>query len=129
MSSISFPNEPLISWTFLRHFFHQKKKCSTDQNCIRKRNTTHKIGTLIEIPYCATYIIWLWSSQKRFDLPSKIHTWNRSSPSSFDQRVINKWRRQFFAQYHKKKFLMYAASPILKWSKSSEKKSCRRILL
>ena len=65
--SISFPNEPLISWTFLGHFCHHfwvgatakqqqthpkvmtkmVKKCSTDQRFIRKRNTTYKIGTLV----------------------------------------------------------------------------------
>ena len=62
ISSISFPNEPLISWTFLSHFcphfwvcstakqqqIHQKvmtkmvKKCSTDQRFIWKRNTTSR---------------------------------------------------------------------------------------
>ena len=66
-SSISFPNEPLISWTFLDHFCHHfwvgllllcccthpkvvtimAKKFSTDQRFIRKRNTTYKIHTLI----------------------------------------------------------------------------------
>ena len=67
ISSISFPNEPLISWTFLDHFCHHcwvgllllcccthpkvmtkmAKKCSTDQRLIRKRNTTYKIHTLV----------------------------------------------------------------------------------
>ena len=66
ISSISFPNEPLISWTFLGNFCHPSwvgatanqqqtnpkmmtkiiKKCSTDQRFIRKPNTTYKIGTL-----------------------------------------------------------------------------------
>ena len=74
MNSISFLNEPLISWknrrTFLDHFCHQfwvgatakqhqthpkvitkmAKKCSmlcsTDQRFIQKRNTNHKIHTL-----------------------------------------------------------------------------------
>ena len=69
ISSISFPNEPLISWTFLGHFCHhfwvdaiakqQKthpkvmtkmvKKCLTDQRFIRKRNTTYKIHTLVRM--------------------------------------------------------------------------------
>ena len=59
ISSISFPNEPLISWTFLSHFCHHFwvgaekhhqthpkvmikmiKKCTTDQRFIWKRNTT-----------------------------------------------------------------------------------------
>ena len=64
--SISFPNEPLISWTFLDHFCYHvwvgflllcccthpkvmakmSKKCSTDQRFIRKRNTSYKIETL-----------------------------------------------------------------------------------
>ena len=64
---ISFPIEPLISRTFLDHYFchhfwvgllllcccsHPKvatkmaKKCSTNQRFIRKRNTTYKIYTL-----------------------------------------------------------------------------------
>ena len=67
ISSISFPNEPLISWTFLDHFCHHFwvgllllcccthpkvmtkmfKKCSTDQRFIRKINTTYKIHTLV----------------------------------------------------------------------------------
>ena len=75
ISSISFPNEPLISWTqrwtlhdhFCHHFWvglvllccctHPKvmskmvKKCSTlcstDQRFIRKRNTTYRIHTLV----------------------------------------------------------------------------------
>ena len=74
MNSISFLNEPLISWknrrTFLDHFCHQfwvsatakqhqthpkvitkmAKKysmlCSTDQRFIQKRNTTNRIHTL-----------------------------------------------------------------------------------
>ena len=58
--SISFPNEPLISWTFIGHFCphfwvgaticdetKMVKKCSTDQRFIRKRNTTYEIGTLL----------------------------------------------------------------------------------
>ena len=69
ISSISFPNEPLISWTFLNHFCHHFwvgflllcccthpkvmttmfKKCSTDQRFIRKRNTTCKIHTLVDL--------------------------------------------------------------------------------
>ena len=68
--SISFPNKPLISWTFLGHFCHHfwvgatakqhqthpkvmtkmVKKCSTlcstDERFIRKRNTTYRIHTL-----------------------------------------------------------------------------------
>ena len=28
------------------------KKCSTDQSCIRKRNTTYKIGTLAGPRFC-----------------------------------------------------------------------------
>ena len=75
ISSISFPNEPLISstqrWTFLDHFCHHfwvglvllcccthpkvmtkmVKKCSTlcltDQRFIRKRNTTYRIHTFV----------------------------------------------------------------------------------
>ena len=70
ISSISFPNELLISWTFLGHFCHHFwvaatakqqqthpkvmtkmfKKCSTDQRFIRKRNTTYKIHTLVRKP-------------------------------------------------------------------------------
>ena len=66
ISSISFPNEPLISWTFLGHFCHHfwmgateeqqqthpkvttkmVKKCSIDQRFIQKRN--NKIHTLID---------------------------------------------------------------------------------
>ena len=60
VSSISVPNEPLISWTFLGPFCHHfwmgakqqthpkvVKKCSTDQRFIRKITNTHKIHTLI----------------------------------------------------------------------------------
>ena len=64
ISSSSFPNEPLISSTFLEHFCHHLwvvqqqqqthpkvmtemfKICSTDQRFIRKRNITYKIGNL-----------------------------------------------------------------------------------
>ena len=66
-SSISFPNELLISWTFLGHFCHHfwvgatakqhqthpkvmtkmAKKCSTDRRFIRKTNATQKIHTLV----------------------------------------------------------------------------------
>ena len=76
ISSISFPNEPLISWTFFDHFCHHfwvgvtakqqqthpkmmtkmVKKCSTDQRFIRKRNTTYKIHTLVAI----------WKKWKKF---------------------------------------------------------------
>ena len=55
ISSVSFPNEPLISWTCLDHFFHHfwvAKKFSTmwstDQRFIQKRNTTYRIHTLTE---------------------------------------------------------------------------------
>ena len=54
ISSISFLNEPLISWShrwkFLGHPKVMKKmvkKCSTDQRFIRKRNTTYRIHTLV----------------------------------------------------------------------------------
>ena len=69
ISSISYPNEPLISWTFLGHFCHHfwvgatakqqqthlkvmrkmVKKCSTDQRFIWKRNTTYEMGTLADL--------------------------------------------------------------------------------
>ena len=78
ISSISFPNEPLISCTFLDHFCHHfcvglvllyccnhpkmmmkmAKKCSTDQSCIRKEVTSYKIHTLVIIRY-------LWCPQKQ----------------------------------------------------------------
>ena len=37
------------------------KKCSTDQSCIQKRNTTYKIGTLVEL-IDVTQPIWSWDS-------------------------------------------------------------------
>ena len=77
ISSISFPNEPLVSWTqrwtFLDHFCHHfwvglvllcccsqpkvmikmvkkcSKLCSTDQRFIRKQNTTFRIHTLVRL--------------------------------------------------------------------------------
>ena len=85
MSSISFPNEPLISWTFLGHFCHHFwvgatakqqqthpkvmtkmfKKCSTDQRFIRKRNTTFKIHTLAKDPtWWSNDVGWSKSSKK-----------------------------------------------------------------
>ena len=68
-SSVSFPNEPLISWTFLDHFCHHfwvglvllcccthpkvmtkmAKNCLTDQSCIRKEITSYKIHTLVVV--------------------------------------------------------------------------------
>ena len=70
--NIFFPNEPLISWTFIDHLCHyfwvcatakqhqthpkamtkMTKKCSTDQRFIRKRNTTYKIHTLVNYGNC-----------------------------------------------------------------------------
>ena len=66
ISCISFPNEPLISWTFLDHHCHHfwvgllllcccthpkvmtkwPRNVPTDGRFIRKRNTTYKIHTL-----------------------------------------------------------------------------------
>ena len=41
------------------------KKCSTDQSCIRKRNTTYKIGTLASrVDFCfVLFITWKFASR------------------------------------------------------------------
>ena len=73
-SSICFPNEPRISWTFLEHFRHHFwvcatskpskvmtkmfTKCLTDQRFIRKRNTTYKIHTLKKIFWISGKRVW-----------------------------------------------------------------------
>ena len=52
---ISFPNEPWVDATANQQQTHPKvmtkmaKKCSTDQRFIRKRNTTYKIHTLVDL--------------------------------------------------------------------------------
>ena len=90
ISSIFFPNEPLISWTqrwtFLDHFCHHfwvglvllcccthpkvmakmAKKCSTlcstDQRFILKRNTTYRIHTLAGLMQVRFFFLMnLWS--------------------------------------------------------------------
>ena len=67
ISSISFQNKPLSSWTFLGHFCHhfwvdatakqqqthpkvmtEWKKWATDQSCIHKEVTSYKIHALVE---------------------------------------------------------------------------------
>ena len=78
ISSISFPNETLTSRTFLDHCCHHfwvgmvllcccthpkvmtKKKCSTDQRFIRKRNTTYKIHTLVNFFFKSSISADIW---------------------------------------------------------------------
>ena len=80
ISSISFPNEPLISWTFLDHFFYpfwvgttakqqqthpkvMKKNGQvmlTIQRFIRKRNTTYKIHTLVNFFFKSSISADIW---------------------------------------------------------------------
>ena len=47
------------------------KKCSTDQSCIRKRNTTYKIGTLIYLPNSFTlyFVVFGWWLRIFLEIP------------------------------------------------------------
>ena len=92
ISSISFSNEPLISWTFLEHFCHHFwvgllllldppksdekmfKKFSTDQRFIRKRNTTYKIHTL-------AYLAYPFQSVKSVDFVCSLMWWKKNVSS------------------------------------------------
>ena len=133
ISSISFPNEPLISWTFLEHFCHHfwvgllllcccthpkvmtkiAKKCWTDQRFIRKRNTTYKIHTLVR-----TFVAALFSthSSAKFLLFHTRWTFREFLTTYLVLLVVWPNLRQFFIEHSN---AAHCSVGLVNWTKNN----------